>query len=172
MPQKFPKAPLPLISAVFAPLAWQFGRPDLFDAYSAGVIFMQLSSAALGTLAQLAAVSHADTECGLPSQSPSCALPLQHAPSTSSSTRQTTTWSCGGANHPQHLAAEQASAARLSHFWCRRRKRSNYDFTLLDRNRKAGWALAKKLICRRNSVNRGRLSTSDALRHRYFWPEL
>ena len=43
MPQKFPRAPLPAVSALFAPLAWQFGRPDLFDAYSAGVVFMQLA---------------------------------------------------------------------------------------------------------------------------------
>ena len=47
MPQKFPKAPFPLLSAALAPLAWQFGRPDLFDAYSAGVIYMQLAGARL-----------------------------------------------------------------------------------------------------------------------------
>ena len=43
LPQKFPRAPLPALSALLAPLAWQFGRPDLFDAYSAGVVFMQLA---------------------------------------------------------------------------------------------------------------------------------
>ena len=46
LPQSFPKAPLPAVSALLAPLAWQFGRPDLFDAYSAGVIFMQLAGEA------------------------------------------------------------------------------------------------------------------------------
>ena len=50
MPQKFPRAPLPAFSALFAPLAWQFGRPDLFDAYSAGVVFMQLAGVPPGVL--------------------------------------------------------------------------------------------------------------------------
>lgn len=46
-----------------------------------------------------------------------------------------------------------------------------YDFTLLDRNREAGWDLATKLICRRNAFLRGRISVAQALRHRYFSPE-
>lgn len=35
----------------------------------------------------------------------------------------------------------------------------------------AGWDLACKLVCERNSLNRGRLSAVEALRHRYFRPE-
>ncbi len=48
---------------------------------------------------------------------------------------------------------------------------SRYDFTLLDRNGGAGWDLAKKLVCKRDDLNRGRLSVGGALRHRYFGPE-
>ena len=55
---------------------------------------------------------------------------------------------------------------------CRNKYGGRYDFTLLDRRRKAGWDLACKLVCKRNSLNRGRLSVSQALRHRYFIPEL
>lgn len=47
-----------------------------------------------------------------------------------------------------------------------------YDFTLLDRNNGAGWDLAQKLLAKRNEYNRGRLSVEQALRHRYFLPEL
>ena len=46
-----------------------------------------------------------------------------------------------------------------------------FSFDILDRKGGAGWSLARKLICRRNSVNRGRLSVADALRHRFFLPE-
>ncbi len=38
----FPKAPSPLLSVLVSPFAWLYGRPDLFDAYSAGVLFMQM----------------------------------------------------------------------------------------------------------------------------------
>ena len=50
----------------------------------------------------------------------------------------------------------------------RQYKGSKYDFSLLDRNNGAGWDLAKKLICERDSNFRGRLSAAEALRHRYF----
>jgi hypothetical protein len=43
MPQNFPRAPAPLFAALLAPLAWQYGRPDLFDAYSVGVLLVQLA---------------------------------------------------------------------------------------------------------------------------------
>lgn len=43
MPEQFPRSPGVLFSSLFSPLAWAFGRPDLFDSYSAGVIFMQLA---------------------------------------------------------------------------------------------------------------------------------
>lgn len=48
---------------------------------------------------------------------------------------------------------------------------SRYDYTLLDRRGNAGWDLACKLVCRRDSLNRGRLSAAEALRHRFFRPE-
>ena len=48
----------------------------------------------------------------------------------------------------------------------------SYDFTLLDRNNGAGWDLAQKLLAKRNQYNRGRCSVEQALRHRYFLPEL
>jgi len=43
MPIDFPRAPAPALAALLAPLAWQYGRPDLFDAYSAGVLLVQLA---------------------------------------------------------------------------------------------------------------------------------
>lgn len=46
------------------------------------------------------------------------------------------------------------------------------DFTQLDRANGAGWDLAKQLLAKRNGYNRGRLSVAQALRHRYFLPEL
>jgi hypothetical protein len=46
------------------------------------------------------------------------------------------------------------------------------DFTQLDRNNGAGWDLAQKLLARRDKYNRGRISVGQALRHRYFLPEL
>jgi serine/threonine protein kinase len=42
------------------------------------------------------------------------------------------------------------------------------DFSLLDRGGGAGWDLACKLVRKRDSLNRGRLSAAEALRHRYF----
>ena len=45
MPRSFPRAPVAFLSAVLSPLAWQFGRPDLFDTYSVGILLMQLCGA-------------------------------------------------------------------------------------------------------------------------------
>jgi len=42
------------------------------------------------------------------------------------------------------------------------------NFALLDRAGGAGWDLVTKLLAKRNSSNRGRLSASGALGHRYF----
>lgn len=39
----FPRAPTPLIAALLSPFAWFYGRPDLFDSYSAGILLMQMS---------------------------------------------------------------------------------------------------------------------------------
>lgn len=38
----FPRAPAPAIAALLSPFAWVYGRPDLFDSYSVGVILMQM----------------------------------------------------------------------------------------------------------------------------------
>jgi len=46
MPRSFPRAPVAFLSAVLSPLAWQFGRPDLFDTYSFGILLMQLCGVA------------------------------------------------------------------------------------------------------------------------------
>ena len=43
MPKTFPRAPLPFLASLVAPLAWIYGRPDLFDSYSAGFVLLQLS---------------------------------------------------------------------------------------------------------------------------------
>ena len=43
-----------------------------------------------------------------------------------------------------------------------------YDYSILDRNNGAGWDLACSLMRRRDKSNRGRLSASQALRHRFF----
>ena len=43
MPKSFPRAPVPFLSALLSPLAWLYGRPDLFDSYSAGVMLLQLA---------------------------------------------------------------------------------------------------------------------------------
>lgn len=42
MPETVPRAPVPLLAALGAPFLWQFGRPDLFDSFSAGMIFVQM----------------------------------------------------------------------------------------------------------------------------------
>lgn len=47
MPMRFPKAPTPWVSSIFSPLAWAFGRPDLFDSYSVGIILLQLAGSAM-----------------------------------------------------------------------------------------------------------------------------
>lgn len=51
MPKEFPRAPPTLLAAGLAPLAWLWGRPDLFDSYSAGVLLLQLSVPQLRTSA-------------------------------------------------------------------------------------------------------------------------
>ncbi|EFJ45526.1 hypothetical protein VOLCADRAFT_82302 [Volvox carteri f. nagariensis] len=42
MPQSFPRAPAPFMAALLSPFAWVYGRPDLFDSYTAGVLLMQM----------------------------------------------------------------------------------------------------------------------------------
>jgi hypothetical protein len=34
---------VPIIAALLSPFAWFYGRPDLFDSYSAGILLMQMS---------------------------------------------------------------------------------------------------------------------------------
>jgi len=42
-PINFPKAPAPILAALGAPVAWQAVRPDLFDTFSLGVVFLQMA---------------------------------------------------------------------------------------------------------------------------------
>jgi serine/threonine protein kinase len=124
MPQDFPRAPVPIIAALLSPFAWFYGRPDLFDSYSAGILLMQMS------------------------------VPQLRSP----------------ANIRQFNNQLRSFNQNLEN-WRQYNGRS-YDFTLLDRNNGAGWDLAQKLLAPRNQYNRGRLSVEQALRHRYFLPEL
>ena len=43
MPKTFPRAPAPLLAALAAPLVWAYGRPDLFDSFSIGALFLQMA---------------------------------------------------------------------------------------------------------------------------------
>lgn len=43
MPSTFPRPPPPAIAALVAPLAWAYGAPALFDAYSVGALFLQMA---------------------------------------------------------------------------------------------------------------------------------
>ncbi|KAK9817239.1 hypothetical protein WJX72_011627 [[Myrmecia] bisecta] len=124
LPKSFPRAPSPWLAAMFSPILWQAGRPDLFDSYSAGVLLVQMSVPELRTQAAQRNFNIELARCNYDLQA----------------------WRSSGASP----------------------RARNSDFTLLDRNNGAGWDLACKLICRRNSLNRGRLSAGDALRHRYF----
>ena len=72
---------------------------------------------------------------------------------------------------PNLLPPMRLRPATPSSVPCRKRQNGRVDLALLDRNNKAGWQLARKLICKRNILNRGRLSAGAALRNRYFWPE-
>jgi hypothetical protein len=38
----FPKAPNPFVAALLSPFAWAYGRPDLFDSYSCGILLLQM----------------------------------------------------------------------------------------------------------------------------------
>jgi hypothetical protein len=42
LPAGFPKAPNPFVAALLSPFAWTYGRPDLFDSYSCGILLMQM----------------------------------------------------------------------------------------------------------------------------------
>lgn len=124
MPRDFPRAPLPILAALLSPFAWIYGRPDLFDSYSVGVLLMQM------------------------------AVPQLRS-----------------SNNIRQFNNDMRQFDYDLETW-RQYRGSRYDFTQLDRNNEAGWDLAKKLLRPRNNINRGRLSVSQALRHRYFLPEL
>ena len=42
-PDNFPKAPLPVIAAAAAPVAWQLVAPDRFDTFSCGLLLLQMA---------------------------------------------------------------------------------------------------------------------------------
>lgn len=43
LPKQFPRVRVPFLAALLSPIAWQVGRPDLFDSYSAGVLLLQMA---------------------------------------------------------------------------------------------------------------------------------
>ncbi len=43
MPRSLPRAPSPAAAALLAPVVWAYGRPDLFDSFSVGVVILQLA---------------------------------------------------------------------------------------------------------------------------------
>ncbi len=49
----FPKAPAPFFAAVLSPFAWAYGRPDLFDSYTMGVLLVQMAVPELRSQAQI-----------------------------------------------------------------------------------------------------------------------
>ena len=51
LPKEFPRVRIPFLAALLSPIAWQVGRPDLFDSYSAGVLLLQMAG-------QLAGLGH------------------------------------------------------------------------------------------------------------------
>eukprot|EP00877_Chromochloris_zofingiensis_P006184 jgi/Chrzof1/1819/Cz10g22110.t1_STN8[v5.2] len=124
MPQSFPRAPPPILASFFSPFAWVYGRPDLFDSYSCGILLMQLAVPQLRSSASIRNFNN---------QLRSCDYNIEQ--------------------------------------W-RMYQGKNMDFTLLDRNRGAGWDLVCKLLRKRNQLNRGRLTVDQMLRHRFFRPEL
>eukprot|EP00878_Enallax_costatus_P022131 GHUV01023469.1.p1 GENE.GHUV01023469.1~~GHUV01023469.1.p1 ORF type:complete len:376 (+),score=66.76 GHUV01023469.1:362-1489(+) len=124
LPQSFPRAPNPFIAAVLSPFIWIYGRPDLFDSYSCGILLMQMSVPQLR------------------------------------STQNIRQFNNQLRNFDQDLEAWRKYNGRTM------------DFTLLDRANGAGWDLAKRLLAKRDKFNRGRMSISQALRHRYFLPEI
>lgn len=120
MPQSFPKAPVPFLAALASPFAWFYGRPDLFDSYSVGVLLVQL---AVPQLRRNTSIAQFNNE----------------------------------------LRQFDYDLTRWRDY-----RGSKYDFSLLDRNGGKGFDLAKKLLGKRDSTFRGRLSTSQALRHPFF----
>lgn len=125
MPKTFPRPPIPALAALLAPFAWTYGRPDLFDSYSAGVVLLQMAVPQLRT-------------------------------------------ATGQRGFNADLAAQGYDLAAWRNTSSKAR---SCDFSLLDRNGGAGWDLACQLVRERGSLNRGRLSAADAMRHRYFRPE-
>ena len=43
MPQNMPKSPVPVFATLLSPLLWNLTRPGLFDVYSVGIIFLQMT---------------------------------------------------------------------------------------------------------------------------------
>jgi serine/threonine protein kinase len=122
MPKSFPRPPVPLLAALAAPLAWQYGRPDLFDTYSAGIVMLQMAVPQLRSQQGQRGFNQALAQCDY------------------------------------DLARWRNSSVMAQ----------RCDFELLDRQGGAGWDLVCRLVKEKDQYNRGRLSASEALRHRYF----
>lgn len=111
-----------IVAALGAPIVWQFGRPDLFDSYSIGMIFVQMM-----------------------------------VPQLRNKQMQT------------RMAQELKNYNNSFEYWRQSSPMArSCDFDLLDRQGGAGMDLAKKLIRERDTLNRGRLTPAEALRHPFF----
>ncbi|KAG2404497.1 hypothetical protein LR48_Vigan503s003100 [Vigna angularis] len=120
LPEETLSLPPEPIAAFLSPIMWQLKSPDLFDMYSAGIVFLQI---AIPTLRSSVALKNFNLEIR----------------------------TCG-----YDLNKWRASTRMRS------------DFQILDSDSGRGWDLATKLISKRCSQLRGRLSAAAALRHPYF----
>ena len=110
------------MAALGAPAVWQVGRPDLFDSFSLGMMFVQM---------MVPELRNKTMQTGM-------ATDLK---------KYNNSW--------EYWRQSSPSARRC-------------DFSLLDRQGGAGNDLAKRLICERNGLNRGRLTCSAILLHPFF----
>ena len=115
---KTAKPPPAPVAALLSPFLWITERPDRFDVYSAGLIFLQLAIPSLRTRRNVQQLQK------------------------------------GLRQYDNDLARFRESSAG-----------SGYNWDQLDRDAKAGFDLASKLLCKRKA---GRLSAQQALLHRYF----
>ena len=121
LPETTPAPPVAVVAAALSPLLWVSGRPDLYDAYSAGIVLLQLCIPALR--------------------------------------RRNSVQPAG--NFQRQLAACDFDLSR----WRTESAGGVYDFEALDFGGGLAWKLACALVCRRNALQRGRLSCGQALLH-------
>ena len=61
LPKEFPRVKIPFLAALLSPIAWQVGRPDLFDSYSAGVLLLQMAGTVIGAWLLFTTVTRVNT---------------------------------------------------------------------------------------------------------------